>query len=295
MILVVGASGLLGRRVAAALLAGGHPVRVAGRSTRKLEPLIRAGAEPVRLDLTRPADLAPALAGVEAVFTAVHGLLGRRRDSTAQVDIEGLSRLAVAARQTGARRFVHTSVHGADPNSPVDFLRTKAEAERRLASAFPDLVILRPTAFADLHAHEMIGSRVAAGKPVWLLGSGDTRRNLVAVDDVAAVALRALTEPDFPERLVEISGPDTLGDREIAALYGRITGRRVRLRRAPGSIIRGLAAAAAPLHAGPRALLTFLHQLDEQGGGDFDASRMTALLGRAPISLETLARTRLGR
>lgn len=294
MILVVGASGLLGGRVAAALLGRGARVRAGGRKPAKLSGLAAQGAEVAALDLARGEGLDEALAGVEAVFTAVHGLMDRSRRGVARVDVEGQRRLIDAAVTAGVKRFVLTSVQNAAPDSPVAFPRAKAEAERHLQASGLGWTILRPTAFADLHAHEMVGKAVLAGKTVWLLGRGTTPRNFVAVDDVAAVAVQALLDGRFSRQVLEVGGPDNLTDREVAALYGRLAGRPVRVRSLPKGMVRLLGRLAAPFHGGVRNLLTFITDLDGRPDLQFDASGMPALLGRPPTSLESFVRSKLG-
>jgi uncharacterized protein YbjT (DUF2867 family) len=294
MILVIGASGMLGSRVAGELLARGANVRAAGRKPARLGELAARGAETVALDLTRPETFASALAGVEAVFTAAHGLMDRRRDGTARVDVEGMRRLIDAAEGADVRRFVHTSAQNASTDSLVAFTRAKAAAERHLQASRLDWTILRPSAFAELYAHELIGRHVLAGRTAWLLGSGDTRRNLVAVDDVALITVRALLEGRFSRELVEVAGPDNLTEREVAALYGRLSGKRVRVRCLPPALLRAIARVAGPFHGGVRNLLTFITDLEGRPDLVANASGMAERLGRPPIDMAAFVRAHVG-
>ena len=294
MILVVGASGKLGRRVAGELLTRGADVRAAGRKPSKVDELAARGAETVVLDLTRPDSFAAALAGVEAVFTAAHGLMDRRRNGNVRIDVEGMKRLIDAAQAAGVRRFVHTSAQNAAPNSPVAFTRVKWEAERHLQASGLDWTVLRPSAFADLYAHDLIGKQVLAGPTVWLLGSGETRRNLVAIDDVALMAVLALLERRFSREVVEVSGPDNLTEREVAALYGRLSGKPVRVRSLSPATVRTIGRVAGPFHGGVRNLLSFISELEGRSDLIADASGMAERLGRPPTSMETFVRARLG-
>ncbi len=293
MIIVVGASGRLGRAVTAELLARGRKVRAGCRRPAKATALAASGAEIVKLDLEDPHSIAAALAGGEAVFTAIHGLTGRRRNNVARVDVDGQRRLIDAANKAGARRYVLTSVQNASVDSPIGFTRAKSIAEQHLIHSGLDYTILRPSAFADLYAHDLIGAAVLAGKPVRLLGSGDTRRNLVAVADVALVAVRALLEEGFSRRVVAIGGPDNITDREVAALYGRLSGKPVRIRALSVRTLRLIAAIIGPLHPGVRNLLTFITQMEGRGDLNFDASEMPSILGREPTSLEAFVTSRI--
>lgn len=294
MILVAGAGGRLGGAVTAALLERGHDVRAGYRARSGARAPDGARAEAATLDLRRPATFAAALEGVDTIFTAVHAMTARAADSIARVDIEGHKRLIDAAAAAGVRRFVYTSALGAASDHPAPLLRAKAEVERHLAGSGLDHVILRPGAFMELYAHELIGAAVLAGKPVRLLGTGAVRRNLVSVADVAAIAVAALETESFSGRIIAIGGPDNLTDRDIADLYARLSGKPARISAIPPAIVRLLAAVLAPFHAGASHILRFSAALEGRDDLDFDASGMAALLGRQPVSLADFARARLG-
>jgi uncharacterized protein YbjT (DUF2867 family) len=292
MILVVGATGRLGAAVAAELLTRGHKVAAGVRDPSKAEQLKNIGARVVQVDLRRPEAFETALRDVTAVVTAVHGLTARAGDSIIKVDVEGHKKLIDAAARAGVSRFVFTSAQDADPNSPVPFLRAKAEVERHLEASGLDYTILRPAAFMDLYAHDLIGKAVLAGKPVRLLGPGDVRRNMVAVADVAAAAAAALEGDRLSRRIVEVAGPDNVTDREVAALYGRLSGKPVKISALPLPAVRVIATLIGPFHAGMRNILRFALALQGRDHS-LDASHMPALVGRPPTTLEDFARARV--
>lgn len=292
-ILIVGASGMLGSRVARMLLARGARVRAAGRRLDKLAGLVESGAQAVTLDLARPDSFPDALAGVGAVFTAAHGLMDRSGHGPERLDADAMCRMIDAAAEAGVRRFVHTSAQDAAPDSPAAFTRAKFAAEQHLRASTLEWTILRPSAFADLYGQAMIGNRVAAGRTVWLIGPGTTRRNLVAVDDVATIAVRALLEDRFIREIIEVTGPDNLTEREIAALYGQITGQRVQVRNLPGGLVRVLSRALQPIHGGPGSLIAFLTAQNGRDDLCSDVGAMAERLGRPSIALQALAREAL--
>lgn len=130
---------------------------------------------------------------------------------------------------------------------------------------------------------------VLKGRTVWLPGSGN-KRNMVAVADVAEVAVRALTEEGLSRRTIEIGGPDNLTEREVAELYGRLSGKPVKVRTLSPTLLRALAAMAGPFHAGIRNLITFMLEMEREGDLSFDASAVPELLGRPPTTIEAAAR-----
>ena len=176
-------------------------------------------------DLTEPASLAAACRGVEVVVSATHAMLGRGRYRSERVDDAGQRALIDAAKAAGVRHFVYTSVLGASPDHPVDFWRTKFKVEQHLKASGLSWTILRPAAFMELHAHELIGKSIIAGGAATILGRGDRPMNFVAVRDVARLAVRAATDPALRGQTIEIGGPENLTQNEVAALYGRFCGR----------------------------------------------------------------------
>lgn len=290
--LLVGASGRLGKAVAERLLERGAQLRAGIRDpSKRLPELSRAGAVP--LDLRKPETFSPALVGVQRVLTAAHGLTGRRRDSIAKVDIDGHKRLIDAAAKAGVMRFVYTSVYGASADHELPFMRAKVAVEHYLAASGLDHVILRPTAFLDLYAHDLIGAAVVAGKRVFLLGRGTTRRNFVAVADVAAAAVAALERDDLAGRTLEIGGSSNLSDREVAAIYGRLCGKAPKIVALPPAAVATLAMLLRPFHAGAANILQMVQAIEGSEALIIDGATTASLIGREPTSVEEFVRRRL--
>lgn len=261
MILVVGATGRLGRAIAERLLQDGVPFRAACRSAAKARSLFARGVEVVEIDLERGTGIAEAMAGAERVVTCIHGLLGRSRHSIRRVDVDGHRRLIDAAVEARVERFVYLSALGASPDHPSEFWRAKARTEEYLKNSGLNYVILRPSAFMELYAHDLIGAPVLRGRRVFLLGSGNSRRNLVAVADVAEAARLALFQPDLAGQTLVVGGPDNPTEREVAQLYASLSSRPAKVRAVPAPLLRVLAAAISPLHAGVGHVLRLPMQL----------------------------------
>jgi uncharacterized protein YbjT (DUF2867 family) len=99
MILVVGASGVLGREVTRHLLGAGHRVRATSRDPAKLTDLQSLGAEVMPADLIDRASLDRACGGVEAVLAAAHSIFGAGKYASEAVDrrLPGVHQVGVAA------------------------------------------------------------------------------------------------------------------------------------------------------------------------------------------------------
>jgi uncharacterized protein YbjT (DUF2867 family) len=161
--LVIGGTGTLGTRVVRRLVAAGVPVRVMTRDRARSDAVRAVGAQPVEGDLTDARSLDAACAGEDRVLLAAHGFIGRGRYASENVDGAGHRALIDAARRAGVGRLVYVSALGAAPDHPVDFFRTKFATEQYLAASGLAHVILRPSAFMEFHAHELIGKAVLAG------------------------------------------------------------------------------------------------------------------------------------
>ena len=241
MILVVGATGLLGGTIARMLLERGEKVRILVRTGSSYEDLFTAGAEPALGDLKDPASLREACSGVHAVVTTATSATRGGDDTVDSVDLAGSRNLVDAAAAAGVRRFVYTSVLAADPNSPVPFTRAKGEVEVRLRESGMAWTILRPDAFMDTWFPNVVGRPALANQPVTLVGEGKRRHSYVAVRDVAAYAVAALEHEFAAGQVLPLGGPTPLTWQDVVEAFERELGRPLEVRTvAPGEPVPGL-------------------------------------------------------
>lgn len=289
MILLVGASGRLGKAVAERLLEEGTPFRAACRNLAKAHWLAERGVEVVRVDVENMVGLDAAVAGVTTVASCIHGLLGRSRHAIERIDVRGQAALIDASKAAGVRRLVYVSALGASPDHPSEFWRAKARTEAYLKASGLGYVILRPSAFMDLYAHDLVGAAVLRGKTVFLLGDGMTARNMIAVADVAAAVVTAMSDDRLAGQTIEIGGCDNPTEREVAAIYAKIAGKTARVRAVPPLALRLLAAAVAPVHAGFGHLVRLPMLLAGREDLRLDSSASLEQLGIRPVRLRDYA------
>lgn len=149
---VTGGSGFIGRHLLLRLLAGGHSVRALARSDESARAVEALGATPVRGDLADVRDLVDDIKGSGVVVHAAADVREWGRPGEFDdVNVTGTSRLLDAAREAGARRFVHVSTEAVladgrplrfvDESAPYpakhvgEYARTKALAEQLVLSA----------------------------------------------------------------------------------------------------------------------------------------------------------------
>ena len=242
MLLLTGATGLVGRPLLRRLTAAGEPVRCLVRDPRRL------GADRVRVqialgDLADPPSFRNAMRGVR---TVVH-LAGAIRDQpTGSIEeLNGIAtwRMVQAAERAGVEHFVFISVLGAVSHDRTRFLRAKALAERAvLASDVRHTVFAPSLYYAPGDAFLTLLERMAMVLPaVPLSGRGLARYQPIWAEDVAdAIAAALATDGNGRERY-ELAGPQTLSYREVAEIALGAAGRPRRLVSVPTPIVsRGL-------------------------------------------------------
>jgi uncharacterized protein YbjT (DUF2867 family) len=205
-ILVLGGTGTTGRRVVSALRAGGGAVRVASRS----------GAVP--FDWTDPGTWDSALADARGVYVVpLDGTLTTRP-------------FVERAVQRGVERVVLLSGRGVGVPEYGDEVSaagaTHIEGERAVRALDTTWTILRPAWFAQNFSEGFFRDGVVAGE--LRLPAGDGAASFVDADDIAAVAVAALTEDGHAGRTYELSGPRALTMADAAAEISTATGREVR-------------------------------------------------------------------
>ena len=222
MNLVVGSNGLLGGMIVRKLLARGEPVRVMVR-----QPSMHEGVESVSGDLKDPDSLAAACQGVTTVITTASSAQRGGADNVESVDLDGNRALIDAATRAGVRQFVFVSAAAVDVHSPVPLFAAKAWTEQRLRESGLTWTIVAPHAFLDVWFGLLVGSALAAGTPVSLVGGGRARHSFIAVDDVAEFVVRAVGHEAAMNRRLVLGGPEALSWTGIVETTAAILGRPV--------------------------------------------------------------------
>jgi uncharacterized protein YbjT (DUF2867 family) len=217
MILVVGATGLLGGRITTKLLAQGKQVRILVRHdspsaamaqqgmATAAETLISAGAQPVYGDLRDRASLDAACAGVDTVITTANSAL--RGFDVEEVDRKGTFNLIDAASAAGVTHFIYTSANGATTDSPNPFMAAKAACEERLRDSGMRFTMLQPGTFMEIWIGMVVGGALRAQQPVTLVGKGDHAHSFVSLEDVANFAVASVDNPIAYDQSILIGGP----------------------------------------------------------------------------------------
>jgi uncharacterized protein YbjT (DUF2867 family) len=234
MILVVGATGILGGMIAAKLLAQGKQVRILVRHdspsdamaqqgmATSAETLIQAGAQPVYGDLRDRASLDQACQGIETVITTANTAL--REFDVEEVDRKGTQSLIDAARAAGVNHFIYTSANGSDVRSPNPLLAVKAACEQYLKDSGMNYTITLPGTFMEIWIGMVVGGPLRAQQPVTLVGKGDHAHSFVAIEDVANFTVAAVDNPAAYNQEILIGGPASHTWSEVVDIVGNVLG-----------------------------------------------------------------------
>lgn len=231
MILVVGATGSVGRMIVQQLLARGKSVRILVRPHSEYQSLVALGAQPVIGDLKDRASLDRACEGQSTVITTANSAQRGGEDNVENVDLNGNRNLIDAAKAAGVRHFIFLSAQGVDPNSPVPFVQAKAHTESHLRQSGMNYTILRPNIFMGVWFGVIIGLALQNNQPATLIGSGDKKHTFIAEPDVAAFAVAAVDNPAAINQILILGGPEAVSWNEIFTTAGRVLGRDLEVRR----------------------------------------------------------------
>lgn len=242
MILLCGATGDLGGRIARRLYEEGIPYRALVRPATSPGTLTNLGAEIARGDLTDPPSLLAAMSGVDSVITTANAigrlLTGSKDVSIRAVDGQGNMNLIDAAERSGVKRFVFVSMAGLSDKcarlAPLG--ASKLAAEERLRASSLRSVIVRPDKFQEVWLSPATGIDPARGK-ARVFGKGQVKEALVAEDDVAALIVSVATEPDPPD-VVEFGGVELLTRTEIADAFDSAFGVTMKRTHVPRTMLR---------------------------------------------------------
>jgi uncharacterized protein YbjT (DUF2867 family) len=215
---VVGATGQQGSAVARALLDTGVTVRALVRDPAKsaAQALAAAGAQLVIADFDDPKTLRAAFDGVSRVFAMTTMDSGR---GTSGETADGIV-IADAAQAASVEHLVYSSVGGAERHTGIPHFESKRRVEQHIESLSIPATFVRPTFFYE----NLLGRPPTPedGSIVVTLPLADgIPLQMVAVDDIGAVAAAVIIDPDrVPGGSIEIAGDELTGS-EIAATFGR--------------------------------------------------------------------------
>jgi len=226
MILVTGATGNVGSQVLQQLRAAGQPVRAFVHDGETAARRFGGGVEIAVGDLNRPQTLEAALRGIDRLY-----LLAPLSPELQQQEANAIG----AATRAGVRYVVKHSNIGAADDAGSRFQRWHRAGERLLEQSGMAWTFVRPTGFMS-NALDWAATIKSQGAVYWPGGEG--KLSVVDPRDIAAVAVKALTEPGHGGKAYDVTGPEALSTAEQVQTIATVIGRPITYVDIPDSAAR---------------------------------------------------------
>ena len=266
-ILVLGATGTVGRPVVAGLLARGEAVKAASRSGQSV-----GDAEGVAFEFDSPGMISSALDDVDRAYVLIPAGYMGVQDSLLPIVAEA------AKRQV---KVVFQSVVGANANDSIPYRQVEIAIEK---SGSP-FVILRPNWFSD-NFHSFWKEDLDRGTIA--LPAGEGKSSFIDARDIADSAIMALTSTSFDGKAFNLSGPEALNYAEAAAILSDVIGKPIHYAATSDeTFIAGLKSVGVP--GDYATVLASIFYPVREGWTSAVTDDVMVLTGRAPRSLKTYA------
>ncbi|HXN39986.1 MAG TPA: NAD(P)H-binding protein [Solirubrobacteraceae bacterium] len=257
MLLLTGATGLVGSALLPRLVAGGEQVRCLVRDPRRL------GAQRVRVqialgDLTDPPSFRNALRGVHTVVHLAASIRDQPHGSIEELNGIAAWRMVEAAERQGVERFVLFSALGASTHHRARLLRAKALAEQAVREADVNSIVFAPSiVYAPGDPWLTLLERLAWLPLMPVSGRGRALFQPIWAEDVADCVVAALRAQASDGHVrYELAGPETVSHSEMVRTVLGASGRGRPLVHIPTSVVsRALRLMERAM--GPQALATW--------------------------------------
>jgi uncharacterized protein YbjT (DUF2867 family) len=284
MILIVGATGMVGTEICRLLTAGGKPVKALVRATSdpaKVDKLKSLGATVVQGDLRDAASLKAACQGVSAVLSTASSMPfayqpGENTPHT--TDQDGYLSLVAAAKEAGVQQFIYTSFPPMAAAFPLQ--DAKRAVEQSLRASGLTFTLLHPTYFTEVWLSPAVGFDFPNRK-VSLYGTGENPISWISFLDVAQFAVACLDNPAAKNATLDLGGPQAISPLGVVKIFEQAGGKPFEVTLVPVEALQGqLAGATDPMQKSFAGLMLSY--------ASAPAIDMTATLKAFPLKLKTV-------
>ncbi|MEO1147047.1 MAG: SDR family oxidoreductase [Cyanobacteria bacterium J06638_22] len=277
MICITGAGGTVGSEVVKQLELAKVPFRVAYFSKEKVDAALARGIDAVIIDYNRPESLRAAFQGCDKLF-----LLGPNALNQTQLELNAVE----AAKAVGVQYIVKQSVMGAEDEA-FSLALVHRPVEQAIESSGMAWTFLRPNSFMQNVVTFM--AETIKAEAVFYSASGEAKIAHVDVRDIAAVAVKALTESTHAGQAYTLTGPEAMTYDDLANELSKVLGCSIRhISLSPSDLKHGMLAEGMPEAIADRMLDLERYYREDQ------ASRITndikQVIGHEPIRFAQYAR-----
>jgi uncharacterized protein YbjT (DUF2867 family) len=248
MLLLTGATGVVGSALLRRLVGEGQQVRCLVRDPRRL------GAQRVRVqialgDLTDPPSFRNALRGVRTVVHLAASIRDQPQGSIEELNGIATWRMVESAERAGVERFVFFSALDASTHHRARFFRAKALAEQAVEEAALESIVFAPSiVYAPGDPWLSLLERLALLPLMPVSGRGRAQYQPIWAEDVADCVMAALRSPSpvgatsgngagAANTRFELAGPETLSHNDLVRIVLRSLGRSRPLVHVPTPIV----------------------------------------------------------
>lgn len=241
MILVVGATGTVGRKVIDALLSEMQvPVRALARGKSDWEGSLlpgfrRKGIEVVVGDIRSESTVERAVQDCKAIINCAGSMRAFPDADLASVNIDGVENLVAAGQAAGVQRFIQLSCLGTTEHATSLYFGCKWDAEEAVKKSKFYWTIFRPSLIFDANSSllRMLDFWVGRAPLIFVVGSGLNRFQPVSAADVAACIVKSIYDRDTVGKIYELTGPETIDLQSLLTLIAESRGHPSRTLRIP--------------------------------------------------------------
>jgi uncharacterized protein YbjT (DUF2867 family) len=229
-VLVIGASGFLGRNVAKGLLEQGYAVRCSARSPEKVKDLAAAGCKVVQGDISDAASMARAVDSVDAVYVSIQTLSAQPAgggQGYMDVERQGMENIVAACKASGVRRLIYVTFLGIRPDSPSAWVRGRWGLEQWLLQTGLELTVLRPYQIVGKGGmgFDMMAANAKRAVAISLADGKQLCRN-IAVGDLVYYMVGVLNEPRSYGHCYDVGCDDVLTNDQMMDVAAEVQGHR---------------------------------------------------------------------
>ena len=234
-LLIVGATGTLGRQIVLQALTKGYPVRCLVRNFRKANFLKEWGAELIYGDLSIPETIPPCFQGITAVIDASTSRPSDL-DIVKTVDWDGKLALIEAAKAAKVKRFIFCSTQNLDQFSNIPLMKMKQGIEVKLKETQIPYTIFRLTGFYQ-GLIEQYAIPILENLPIWVTNE-NTCVSYMDTQDIAKFCLRTLQIPQTSNQTFFLSGLKGWVSSEIISLCEQLAGQTAKVNQVPVFVLK---------------------------------------------------------
>lgn len=225
-VLLAGATGYLGKHIAAELKRQGYPSKIIVRNKSK----VSYDTEPFEIivaEVTKPESLAACMEDVDVVISTVG--ITKQKDGLTYMDVDYQANLNLLteAERSGVKKFIYISAFNADKLTHLKIGNAKERFVEEVEKSALEYCIIRPNGFfSDMEEFLKMAKKGKAE----LFGNGNFKMNPIHGEDLAEVCVKAIESSD---RQIEIGGPEIYTHKEMVELAFKAVGKEPKIRYMP--------------------------------------------------------------